>query len=338
MLLVASHPALDQHRPGVGHPEHCGRLTAAEAGLRGLGADAETEWLAPRWASREELSLVHDPGYLDGLAGMSAAGGGQLDPDTALSAGSWETARLTAGGGLAAIEALAGGRGDAAWVLGRPPGHHAGKDNGTGFCLLNNVAVAAASIAASGERVAIVDWDVHHGNGTQAIFWEEPRVLYVSVDQWPLYPGTGRVEDRGGAAALGTIVNLPLPPGATGDVYLELFDRVIAPSVAGFDPGWILVSAGFDAHRSDPLGAMNLTSGDFCDLTGRLLEMSAGRGRLAFFLEGGYDPEAIEASVRACASRLVGEPVHPEPPSSGGTGAEKVAAYRSLFCQETTLL
>ena len=337
MLLVASHPELDQHRAGPGHPEHSGRLTAAQAGLNGLGADADIEWLAPRWASREELSLVHDPGYLDGLVGMSAAGGGQLDPDTALSPGSWDTARLTAGSGLAAVEALAGGRGDAAWVLGRPPGHHAGTANGAGFCLLNNVAVAAASLTASGGRVAIVDWDVHHGNGTQAIFWDEPRVLYVSVHQWPLYPGTGRVEERGGTAALGTTVNLPLPPGATGDVYLELFDRVIAPSVVGFDPDWILVSAGFDAHRSDPLGGMSLTSGDFSDLTGRLLEISAARGRLAFFLEGGYDPEAIETSVRACASRLVGDPVYPEPASSGGTGMEKVAAYRSFFRHETTL-
>jgi acetoin utilization deacetylase AcuC-like enzyme len=333
MLVVTAHPELDQHDAGAGHPERHGRLEAAVEGLRGLDLGDDIDWLPPRAAAIEELSVVHDLGYLDALADLSAAGGGRLDPDTAASAGSWETARLTAGAGLAAVDALAAGRGRAAFVMGRPPGHHAARAVGMGFCLVNNVAVAAAGLSRQGQRVAVIDWDVHHGNGTQDIFWTDPLVLYVSVHQWPLYPGTGRPTERGADAGLGTTVNLPLPPGCTGDTYLALFDEVVAPQVEAFAPDWVLISAGFDAHREDLLAGMSLTAGDFADLTARVAALSRP-GRLVLFLEGGYDLSAVRASVGACAAQLVGHDYRPEKASAGGGGMDLVTAYRAAFKRE----
>lgn len=330
MLIVAAELDRDDHNPGDGHPERLERLTAAVAGLEAVDPDA-TAWLESRPASLSDLSVVHDVDYLEALKDLCAAGGGPIDADTRVSAGSWDTACRTAGAGLAAIEALADGQGAAAFVLGRPPGHHASRATAMGFCIVNNVAVTAATLAARGERVAILDWDVHHGNGTQNIFWDSPSVMYASIHQWPLYPGTGRVEERGAGDGLGSTLNLPLPPGGTGDTYLALFDEVIGPHIERFEPTWILVSAGFDAHRDDPLGGMSLTAGDYSDLTGRVRSLGLPAGRLAFFLEGGYDPDAVQASVTACASRLIDSPFRPEPASSGGPGANRVAAYRSYF-------
>jgi len=331
MLVVAAHPNQDFHDAGDGHPENPFRLRAAVAGFADAGIDGTSEWLPLRLASRSELAAVHDVGYLDALAELCAEGGGQLDPDTGVSAGSWETAGATAGAGLGAMESLAAGRGDAAFVLGRPPGHHATRTRAMGFCLLNNVAVTAAALADRGERVAIIDWDVHHGNGTQDIFWEDPRVLYVSIHQWPLYPGTGRPEERGAGAGVGTTVNMPMPPGATGDVYLAAFDEIVGPCVERFGATWVLVSAGFDAHRDDPLASMQLTAGDYADLTGRVMGLSGRAGRTILFLEGGYDPGALRASVAACASRLIGQTYRPESSSSGGAGMARVADYRRVF-------
>ncbi len=330
MSLLVATPAEDHHDPGAGHPERAARLLAAIAGLDDVPDRDAIVHLPPRLASPAELSVVHDPGYLEALADLCAAGGGALDPDTAVSPGSWETARMTAGAGLAAVEALQANGGQAAVVLGRPPGHHASRDVGMGFCLINNIAVSAGTLAAAGERVVILDWDVHHGNGTQDIFWSDPRVLYLSIHQWPLYPGTGRSDDRGSGQGQGATINLPLPPGGTGDVYLALFDQVIGPSIERFAPTWILISAGFDAHRDDPLADMQLTAGDFADLTARVAGL-ARPGRLALFLEGGYDLPALRASVGACAARLVGAAYRPEPASSGGAGLAHVANYRSQF-------
>jgi acetoin utilization deacetylase AcuC-like enzyme len=330
MTLLVATPAEDHHDPGAGHPEQAARLLAAVAGLDDVPDRDALVRLPPRLASPTELSVAHDPGYLEALADLCAAGGGALDPDTAVSPGSWETARMTAGAGLAALEALQSNGGQAAVVLGRPPGHHATRGVGMGFCLVNNIAVSAGTLAKAGERVAIVDWDVHHGNGTQDIFWSDPRVLYLSIHQWPLYPGTGRSDDRGSGEGLGATINLPMPPGGTGDVYLSLFDEVIGPNIERFAPTWILISAGFDAHRDDPLADMRLTAGDFADLTARVAGL-ARPGRLALFLEGGYDLAALRASVGACAARLVGAAYRPERASSGGTGLALVANYRSRF-------
>jgi acetoin utilization deacetylase AcuC-like enzyme len=198
-----------------------------------------------------------------------------------------------------------------------------------GFCLLNNVAIAAARLAASGERVAIVDWDVHHGNGTQEIFWDDPRVLYFSTHQSPHYPGTGGMGETGGEGAPGLTVNVPLPAGTSGDGLRCAVDDLLAPVLAQFRPGWVLVSAGFDAHRDDPLAGFLLTAGDFADLAHRVRAL-APSGRVVAFLEGGYDLDALAASVGATASALAGGDYVPEPRSTGGPGPGVVAAAKAV--------
>jgi acetoin utilization deacetylase AcuC-like enzyme len=194
-----------------------------------------------------------------------------------------------------------------------------------GFCLLNNVAVAAAALADRGERVLVYDWDAHHGNGTQDAFYADPRVLYVSAHQWPLHPGTGALQDVGADGAVGTTINLPFPPGTTGDVYLAAFDDVIAPAIEAFGPTWTIVSAGFDAHRADPLTGLDLAAGDYVDLTKRLLA-SVPAGHLLAFLEGGYDLQALALSAGAFVATLAGSDFRPEPSTSGGPGRAVVDA------------
>ena len=193
-----------------------------------------------------------------------------------------------------------------------------------GFCLLNNVAIAAAALTAKGKRVLIVDWDVHHGNGTQDLFWDDPNVLFVSTHQWPLYPGTGRASEVGGTNALGLTVNLPLPPGATGDVVHEAIERVAGPPIQAFDPEWVLVSCGFDAHREDPLGGLALSSGDFAKMASLVQTFAPRPGRLALFLEGGYSDTALRSSTAATLGALLGAGREDEPPSSDGPGDEAI--------------
>ena len=328
MLLVAGAPELDRHEVYAGHPERAARLTAALGGIDAAGLRDAVVSLEPRRATRHELERVHPAAYLDALETFCANGGGLLDPDTPAGPGSWDTALLSAGAVLAAVDGLDDGLGSAAFVGARPPGHHALGDRAMGFCLLNNVAVAGATLAARGERVLIVDWDVHHGNGTQAIFWDDPRVLYVSTHQWPLYPGTGRMEETGGHGAPGTTINVPLPPGATGDVVARAFDEVVAPAVDAFDPTWVLVSAGFDAHRADPLAELALTAGDFGALARQVSGWAPGPGRVVVVLEGGYDLEALRLSVGATVSGVLLGSYRPEPSSAGGPGTEAVDAVR----------
>ncbi len=193
-----------------------------------------------------------------------------------------------------------------------------------GFCLLNNVAVAAASLTARGQKVLIVDWDVHHGNGTQSIFWDDPDVLYVSTHQFPLFPGTGKATEIGGPAALGLTVNVPLPAGATGDVLRAAIDRVARPTIEEFSPDWVLVSCGFDAHQADPLGDLALSSGDFGELARLVNEFTPRTGRLALFLEGGYDQMALQMSVTDTLGALLGLHTHPAAPTYGGPGMSEI--------------
>ena len=319
----------DRHDTGPGHPERPSRLAAARSGLAEAGF-GDVAPLPPRLATREELLRVHSGAYLDALERFCAAGGGRLDPDTVVSPGSWETALTAAGAGLAALDALAGGAGTAAFVGTRPPGHHAERSRGMGFCLLNNVAVAAAALTADGHRVLVVDWDVHHGNGTQDIFWDDPDVVYFSTHQSPLYPGTGRLGETGGPHALGRTVNVPLPPGATGDVLRKAVDEVLAPVAAWAQPEWVLVSAGFDAHRDDPLADLRLTAGDFADLAIAVASLVPRTGRVALFLEGGYDLDALRRSVAAAVAAVTGGVYRPEPASSGGPGGGVVDAVQEL--------
>ncbi len=330
MLLLGVDARFREHDTGPGHPERPARLGAVEEGVAGTDAARVPEArIDLRVATRAELERVHTAAHLDDLERRCLAGGGRIDADTVASRGSWDAAVLAAGAGLAAVDALDAGRGDAAFLALRPPGHHAVPAHAMGFCLINNVAVTAAALAARGERVLVVDWDAHHGNGTQDIFYESAEVMYVSLHEWPLYPGTGRVTDTGRGAGAGTTVNVPLPAGATGDVYLDALDTLVAPLAERFSPTWVLVSNGYDAHRDDPITGLGLSAGDFADLTARVQAFAPRRGRVVVFLEGGYDLEALRRGTEATCAVLEGRSVRPEPATSGGPGAGAVARARA---------
>jgi acetoin utilization deacetylase AcuC-like enzyme len=322
--LILVGPVVSEDHAHRGHPERPGRLRAVNDGVAALHLGEDLVVLESRAATPAQLELVHSEAYLERLRGFCRDGGGSLDPDTYATTASWDAARLAAGAGLVAVDALRSASSGVAFVAARPPGHHALADRSMGFCLLNNVAVTAASLVAGGERVLIVDWDVHHGNGTENLFWEEPRVLYVSTHQWPCYPGTGRVTDVGGPAAPGTTVNVPLPPGSTGEAVRLAFDVMIEPAVAAFRPTWVLVSAGFDAHRADPLADLVLSDGDFAELARRVASYAPGPGRMVLFLEGGYDLEALRTSTSAAIGALVGAPAPSDPLTSGGPDSAHV--------------
>jgi acetoin utilization deacetylase AcuC-like enzyme len=326
-VLLSTHERYLDHLTRAGHPERPARLGAVVGGIRTAGLGDALVPVTPRPATKEELALVHPVDHLDRLEAFCAEGGGNLDPDTAASEGSWDAAVLAAGAGLDAVERLRGGEAAAAFCAVRPPGHHAMPRRVMGFCLLNNVAVVAAALAAAGERVLVVDYDAHHGNGTQDTFWTDARVAYVSLHQWPLYPGTGALGEVGAGPGAGTTVNVPLPAGATGDVYLRAVDELVAPLAERFSPTWLLLSAGFDAHRADPITGLGLSAGDYGPMTARLAALVPA-GRVVAFLEGGYDLGALATSAAACVAALAGDELELEPPTSGGPGSEAVAAAR----------
>ena len=312
-----------------GHPERPDRITSAWAGVGDLHLGEDLHVVAPYQATRAQLARVHEGAYLDELGAFCYGGGGDLDADTYATYDSWSIAQYGAGGGLAVINELRERNSGVGFVATRPPGHHALRDRAMGFCLLNNIAVAAAALTSEGERVLIIDWDVHHGNGTQSIFWNDPNVLYVSTHQWPLFPGSGGAREVGGYEALGHTVNLPVPAGSTGDVLRHTLDDVAAPIIDAFGPTWVLVSAGFDAHRADPLAELALSSGDFADLTRTVGAFAPRPGRLALFLEGGYDLTALRHCVAASLGAALESDYQPEAPTYDGAGIDVVARLQS---------
>ena len=298
--LLLSHPACEDHIPDIGHPEGPVRLRAIAQALAAPEFAALLRREAPH-AEESQIARVHPGRYVpDLLAQVPAKGAYGLDADTFLSPGSGEAALRAAGAVVAAVDAVIAGEANNAFCAVRPPGHHAEPDYAMGFCLFNNVAVGAlhARAAHGLHRIAVVDFDVHHGNGTQAAFWSDPDLFYASTHQMPLYPGTGSARERGVNA---NIVNVPLPPGAGSKEFRQAMRDNVVPALTAFQPEFLFISAGFDAHAEDPLAGLNFTEDDYVWATEELLALArnACGGRLVSVLEGGYNPDALGRSVAA---------------------------------------
>ena len=298
-----------EHQTPPGHPERPERAEVMDV-VASRWRERGAEIVAPRSATPAQLARVHDPDYVRRIAdtaGRSRA----LDPDTYTSPESFEIACLAAGAAIDAVERVMSGAHRAAMALVRPPGHHAERDRAMGFCLFNNAAVAAAHARAGGARkVAIVDYDVHHGNGTQHIFERDAGVLYISTHQYPYYPGTGAADEIGIEGGRGYTVNVPIAAGAVDDDYQLVFSKVIVPILLQFEPDLVIVSAGFDAHERDPLGGMRLSTAAFAAMTADLRRVAdeCCRGRIVAVTEGGYDLPALRASIEAALEALSSAP------------------------------
>ncbi|MEO8552244.1 MAG: histone deacetylase, partial [Kofleriaceae bacterium] len=300
-----------QHRAPSGHPERPARAEAVRDALLAAHIRDRGTQIQVRAATDEELARVHAGKFLSELERVVPGKSGWLDPDTYFSPGSWDAARAAAGSACELATRVLSGELAQGIAVVRPPGHHATRDTAMGFCLLNNVAAAAAAARAAGAaRVAIVDWDVHHGNGTQDIFWDDPSVLYMSVHQFPYYPGTGAPSEIGGSNALGATLNVGLPAGSRDADYAAVFDHVFVPKLDDFKPDLILISAGFDAFEHDPLAGMRVTHAGFAQMAARLRAAAdrLAHGRIVAVLEGGYDLDGLGGGMTATLNALVADP------------------------------
>jgi acetoin utilization deacetylase AcuC-like enzyme len=304
-----------------GHPERSDRLRAIMSHLEESGVLGQMVEVKPRDAITHELRFVHTKSLIEEVAATAGVTKHRFDADTYASARSYEAALRAAGGAIEGTKAVLSGDFDSAFCFVRPPGHHATPDRAMGFCLFNNIAVAAArALEEPGiDRVAIIDIDVHHGNGTQDIFYDDPRVLYFSTHQFPHYPGTGHWTETGSGDGDGTTINVPLPQGSGDDVYRRCYDEICAPAVRRFRPQLIFVSAGFDAHFADPLAGILLSTRGYYDIASRIRGLADDlcEGRLVYALEGGYDLTAISWSARACVDTLLGNDFAADPLGAG---------------------
>jgi len=342
-IAIVDDARFDAHMdPSGKHPECPERLVAARHGLFSRLTEAERSPVPARGATGAELARVHRPGYLAKLPGLLGRGYGTLDPDTYFSPGTGEAAWLAAGSAIDLTKQLVSGAAQRGIALLRPPGHHAVPDTSMGFCVFNNVALAASEALAAGlSRVAIVDWDVHHGNGTQDVFYADRRVLFISLHQFPFYPGTGAPHEVGAGEGLGFTANLALPSGSGDETYAAAFREVVLPLLRAYAPELLLVSAGFDAHARDPLASMQLSSATYGAMTGALLELvdALGHGRCGFLLEGGYDLQALESSVSELARSLQGaRPSLAEGGKLRGSERQTIAATRDALAAHWPIL
>ena len=304
------HPAYLDHDMGAGHPESPNRLRAIMQQLERSGTAGRVKTIEPRKAEDEWITQIHSPSYVAALnTHQPTSGRVALDPDTSMSSGSLAAAYLAVGGALAAVDAIMRGEVEHAFCAVRPPGHHAEFARAMGFCLFNNVAIAARYVQKhyGVSRVLIVDWDVHHGNGTQHSFEQDASILFFSTHQFPHYPGTGRATERGTGAGEGFTINVPMDAGDGDEEYHRIFMNVLLPAADVFKPEFVIVSAGFDAHRDDPLAGMGLTEAGYSDLTGLVMGIAKrhAQGRLLSALEGGYNLTALSASVDAHLKALL---------------------------------
>ena len=334
---VVVDPEYLKHEPGEFHPERPERIRALLDLAEKLDKD-RFQVLPPRAATRSDIESCHGADYVKLVEATSKRNRYALDGDTITCRDSFAVGLLAVGGFLRLIDSIAAGESSNGFALVRPPGHHALRNRAMGFCLFNTITIGAQHLknVHNAERILIMDWDVHHGNGTQDFFYEDPSVLFVSTHQFPYYPGTGAIDEVGVNAAEGYTINIPLPAGCGDAEYMRVFHDVVLPAAAKFEPQWILVSAGFDPHRRDPLGGMEVTEAGFAGMA-RLLVQLADRyaeGKIAFLLEGGYDLEGLNRSLRAALEALDSDQAE-EPRAGGAVGPIHEAEHdRALAAQK----